>query len=142
MNGLNEYRELMTRLFKNRHQNATPEIEAAILDQMDLVWHRMSGEQRKTADELSQRVASGEISEEQFIVMYAKAGRNFMPNEQQQTQIIHIQITTSPVALITTASSSGVAIQQATRYFGFVHPLESLHITPPRRVVAPEGDNR
>ena len=53
MNGLNEYRELMTRLFKNRHQNATPEIEAALLDQMDLVWHRMSGEQRKTADELS-----------------------------------------------------------------------------------------
>lgn len=71
MTPLDEYRQLMVALFKSRRPQAQGESEDAILDRMDVVWYRMSAEERSAADVLSGRVASGELSEEQFIAMYA-----------------------------------------------------------------------
>lgn len=49
MSALNEYRQLMTKLLAIRHQNIAAEVEDAVLDEMDLVWHRMSIEERNDA---------------------------------------------------------------------------------------------
>ena len=69
MNPLHKYRQLMVKLFESRCQHGAATVEDAILDAMDVVWHRMSVEERQAADALSCSIAAGELSEEQFIAM-------------------------------------------------------------------------
>lgn len=71
MSALDEYRRLMVALFTSRRQHASDEAEDAILDKMDVVWYRMSAEERKTADALSGCIASGTLTEEQFIAVWS-----------------------------------------------------------------------
>ena len=92
MSELDAYYELMARLFESRHQHATPALENAFLDEMDLVWHRMSIEERRTAEEKSRSIASGKISEKKFIERYAIKGGHRYASAPQPAPEARIEI--------------------------------------------------
>ncbi len=128
MSALSEYYRLMVRLFESRHGNNPADLEGTILDEMDLVWQRMSMEERKTVDKLSCSIAAGVMSEEQFIEMYVIQPETIISNEQQPMMGTRGEVIPSPFIKTSSFSVPWAAGRENTQYIGFTSPSKRLDI--------------
>jgi hypothetical protein len=128
MSALSEYYDLMARLFESRHNNAPADLEDTILDDMDLVWQRMSTEERKTVDELSRSIATGAMSEEQFIETYTRRKENALSSEQQAQLATKVKVTASSFIQTSSFSVPWSPVPKKTQYIGFTSPPQLLNI--------------